>query len=174
MMASDSPSAGLRHWSLLRATWPYSAPCSPAAGSYANGSMVASRPSAVCVIRSAAPCLASSSSTAASVTAKWAGIYICASATRLRAEGTGQASPDGVVVGLAMRGLHGLPGGDDHPAALEHERERAVDLLRGQLGGARPGVRLGVRAVRGEGVVQAGAAGHEAFGLGVVGAADQA
>ena len=75
-MASDSPSAGLRHWSLLRATWPYSVPCSPAAGSYANGSIVASRPSVVCVIRSAAPCLASSSRTAASSVAKWAGMYI--------------------------------------------------------------------------------------------------
>src|ERR1700733_5037997 len=174
MMASDSPSAGLRHWSLLRATWPYSVPCSPAAGSYTNGSMVASRPSAVWVIRSAAPCLASSSSTSAAETAKWAGMYICASATRLRAEGTGKASPGGVVVVLVVCGLHGLQGGDEHPPALEHEGQRAVDLLRRQLGRARLGVRLGVRAVRGEDVVQAGTAGHEALGLGVIDAADQA
>src|SRR5947209_3128451 len=166
-MASDSPWAGLRHWSLLRATWPSSAPHwvpapsgSPgAAGSYANGSMVASRPSAVSVIRSAPPCRASRSRTAASSMAKWAGMYMMPS--RLAAEGPGQAAPDRVVVGLAMGRLHGLPGRHQHPAALEHERQRAVDLLRHQLGRAGPGVRLRVRAVRGEGVVEAGPAGHE-------------
>ena len=40
-----SPS-GRRHWSLFRATWPRSAPCSPASGSWTNGSIVASSPSA--------------------------------------------------------------------------------------------------------------------------------
>src|SRR6266849_8749802 len=167
-MASDSPRAGLRHWSLLRATCPYRAPCSPTAGSYANGSIVASRPSAVSVIRSAAPCLASSSLTVASSAAKCAGMYMKA---RLPAEGPGQAAPDGVVVGLPVRRLHGLPGGDHHPAALEHEGQRAVDLLRRQLGRAGPGERLGVRAVRGEGVVQAGPAGLEPLGLGEIGRA---
>src|SRR5208282_5812501 len=173
-MTSDSPRAGLRHWSLFRATWPYSVPCSPAAGSYANGSIVASRPSAVTVIRSAAPCLASSSRTVASSAAKWAGMYILPPRLRLRAEGTGQVAPDGVVIVLAVARLHGLPGRHDHPAALEHERQRAVDLLRPQLGRAGPGERLGVRAVRGEGVVQAGPAGLEPLGLGVVDAAYQA
>src|SRR5258707_13501724 len=148
-MASDSPWAGLRHWSLLRATWPSRTPRWPAAGSYANGSMVASRPSAVSVIRSAAPCRVSSSCTVASSAAKWAGMYMAPS--RLAAEGPGQAGPDGVVVALAVRRLHGLPGRHEHPAALEHERQRVVDLLRPQLGRAGPLGGLGGRAARGEG-----------------------
>src|SRR5271163_3045465 len=112
--------------------------------------MVASRPSSVSVIRSAAPCLSSSSSIAAGSMAKWAGMYIVPPHVRLRPERAGQVTPDGVVVLLTVRGPHGLLGGDDHPAALEHEGQRAVDLLRAQLGRAGPGERLSVRAVRGE------------------------
>src|ERR1700760_384690 len=115
--------------------------------------MVASRPSAVSVIRSAAPCRVSSSCTVASSAAKWAGMYITPS--RLAVEGPSQAGPHGVVVALAMGRLHGLPGRHEHPAALEHERQGVVDLLRPQLGGTGPLVGLGVRPVRGEGVVQA-------------------
>src|SRR5579875_1108750 len=118
--------------------------------------MVASRPSAVTVIRSAAPCRSSSSATVASAAAKWAGTYTL---SRLTAKRPGQAGPDGVVVGLPVRRLHRLPGRDDRPPALEHERQRVVDLLRPQLGGAGPGERLRVGAVRGERVVQAGPAG---------------
>src|SRR5580700_155628 len=111
--------------------------------------MVASRPSSVSVIRSAAPCLTSSSSTAAESIAKWAGMYIVPPRVRLRGERPADAAPDGVVILLAVAGPHGLLGGDDHPAALEHEGQRAVDLLRAQIGRAGPGERLSVRAVRG-------------------------
>src|SRR5271156_3802878 len=135
--------------------------------------MVASRPSSVRVIRSAAPCLASSSSTAAGSTAKWAGMYIVPPRPRLCGEARGQATPDSVVVLLAVTGPHGLLGGDDHPAALEHEGQRAVDLLRAQLGRAGLVERLSVRAVRGERVVQTGPAGHEPLGPGVVDAVYQ-
>src|SRR5215467_8068669 len=94
--------------------------------------------------------------------------------SRLAAEGPGQAAPHGVVVALAVGRLHGLPGRYEHPAALEHERQGVVDLLRPQLGRAGPLVGLGVRPVRGEGVVQARPAGLEPFGFGVVDTADQA
>src|SRR2546423_10165242 len=152
-MASDSPWAGLRHWSLLRATWPSRAPWSPTAGSYANGSMVASRPSAVSVIRSAAPCRVSSSRTVASAAAKWAGMYMAPS--RLAAEGPGQAGPHGVVVALAVGPLQGLAGRAGHPAALGHGRPGGVAPLRPRRRPARPLGGLGLRAVRGAGVVQA-------------------
>src|SRR5437773_7359746 len=134
--------------------------------------MVASSPSAVSVIRSAAPCRASSSCTVASSAAKWAGMYMAPS--RLAAEGPGQAGPYGVVVALAVGRLHGLPGRHEHPAALEHERQRVVDLLRPQLGRAGPLVGLGVPPVRGEGGGQARRAGLDPLGLGVVDGTDQA
>src|SRR5690349_2739922 len=127
--------------------------------------MVASRPSAVSVIRSAAPCRVSSPYTVASSAAKWAGMYITPS--RLAAEGPGQAGPHGVVVALAVARLHGLPGRHEHPAALEHERQGVVDLLRPELGRAGPLVGLGVRPVRCVGVVQARPGGVDLFGLGV-------
>src|ERR1700744_431482 len=101
-------------------------------------------------------------------------MYINASVARLTPERPAQAGPDPVVVSLPVTRLHGLAGGHHHPAALEHESQRAVDLLRRQLGRAGPGVGLGVRAVRGEGVVQAGPAWLESLGLGVGDAADQA
>src|SRR5258707_1015211 len=75
-MTSASPSAGTFHWSLFRATCPSSAPCSPAAGSYTNGSIVARSPCAVGVTRSAAPWWVSRSPTSASSAAKCAGMYI--------------------------------------------------------------------------------------------------
>src|SRR5215475_14628990 len=93
--------------------------------------MVASRPSSVSVIRSAAPCRSSSSRTVASAAAKWAGMYMGSAPER-----AGQAGPDGVVVALAVRRLAGLPGRHHHPAALEHEGQRVADLLRRQLGRA--------------------------------------
>src|SRR6201990_3250285 len=111
--------------------------------------MVASRPSAVSVIRSAAPCRVSSSCTVASSAAKWAGMYITPS--RLAAKGPSQAGPHGVVVTLAMGRLHGLPGRHEHPAALEHERQGVVDLLRPQLGRAGSLGGLGIRARGGGG-----------------------
>src|SRR5260370_40759954 len=101
--------------------------------------MVASRPSSVSVIRSAAPCLTSSSRTSESSTAKWAGMYMAPPSPRVCGESGRQAAPDGVVIRLAVAGPHGLLSGDDHPAALEHERQRAVARLRTQLGRAGPG-----------------------------------
>src|ERR1700721_3893821 len=101
--------------------------------------MVASRPSSVSVIRSAAPCLASSSSTSAGSAAKCAGIYML---PRLGLESRGKAAPYGVVILLAVTGPHGLLSGHDHPPALEHEGQRAVDLLRAQLCLSGPAQRL--------------------------------
>src|SRR3954452_8936267 len=75
-MTSASPTASRRHWSLFRATWPRSAPCSPASGSKTKGSIVARRPSGVAVTRSAAPWWVSRSRTAASSMAKCAGTYM--------------------------------------------------------------------------------------------------
>src|SRR3954453_12449778 len=39
-MTSASPTASRRHWSLFRATWPRSAPCSAASGSKTKGGVV--------------------------------------------------------------------------------------------------------------------------------------
>src|SRR5215472_14086772 len=88
--------------------------------------------------------------------------------TRNLAEFPRQSRPDGVVVALPEPGVHRLRGRQDGPTAFEHERERAVELLRCQLGGGRPGVGVGVRAVAGERVVQRPAARGEALRLGVV------
>ena len=57
---------------------------------------------------------------------------------------------------------------------LEHEGQRIVQTLRLELGGAGALVGFGVGSVARHAVVQAGAAGQEAFGLGIVLAADQA
>src|SRR5260370_26401170 len=100
--------------------------------------MVASRPSSVSVIRSAAPCLTSSSRTSESSTAKWAGMYMAPPSPRLGGESGRQAAPDGVVIRLAVAGPHGLLGGDDHPAALAHAGQPAPSLPRAQLGPACP------------------------------------
>src|SRR5260370_42522622 len=100
--------------------------------------MVASRPSSVSVIRSAAPCLTSSSRTSESSTAKWAGMYMAPPSPRLCGESGRQAAPDGVVIRLAAAGPHGLLSGDDHPAALKQEGHRAGGLLRVQPGRAWP------------------------------------
>src|SRR6202451_109600 len=88
--------------------------------------------------------------------------------TRNLAEITRQSRPYGVVVALPEAGVHRLRGRQDRPAALEHERKRAVELLRCQFGGRRPGVGVGVRAVAGERVVQRAAARGEALRLRVV------
>ncbi len=70
--------------------------------------------------------------------------------------------------------VHGELGGTHHELRLKHEGQRVGKILRLQLGigGALEGLRIG--AVAGHAVVQAGAAGHEALGLGVVRAEDQA
>src|SRR4029077_11011507 len=78
-----SPIAGVFHWELFRATCPRSAPHGPSPGrasgpSHPSGSIVATNPSAVAVIRFAARPDPSSSITEASSGLKWAGTYIVA------------------------------------------------------------------------------------------------
>src|ERR1700743_2359833 len=88
--------------------------------------------------------------------------------TRNLAQIPRQSRPDGVVVALPEARVHRLRGGQDGPPAFEHERERAVALLRREFGGPRLGVGLRVRAGAGEGVVQRAAARGEALRLRVV------
>ena len=74
-----------------------------------------------------------------------------------------------------MRRVHGLRHRADHAAGFEHDRHGVGDIVR-LAGVDRAGFLEGrrVRAVAGHAVVQRAAAGHEAFGLGVVDAVDQA
>src|SRR3954468_1597879 len=109
-MTSASPTASRRHWSLFRATWPRSAPCSPASGSKTKGSIVARSPSAVAVTRSAAPWWVSRSRTAASSMAKCAGTYMTSS-IRLHApslvdhaKSANEAVEEAVQVGVRVTG----------------------------------------------------------------------
>ena len=85
-----------------------------------------------------------------------------------------EALPAFEVVMLKLRGFDGIARQPHREPALEHERHSVLDLVRLErhLGGPLPG--LGVRAVRGHAIVQAGAARQEAFRLGVVGAMQQA
>ena len=82
--------------------------------------------------------------------------------------------PAGVVLVLAGGGVHGEFGGAADEAGLEHEGQGAVELDGLQFGGAGAFEGFGVGAVAGHAVVQAGSAGNEAFGLGVVLAVDEA
>ena len=95
-----SPTGSARQWSLVRARWPSSAPCSPTDGSCRNGRKVACSPSAVAVTRSAAPWLSSRSRTTASSAAKCAGTYTGAPTRSEQLEDGG--------VGLAAALAHGL------------------------------------------------------------------
>src|ERR1700751_4254001 len=88
-------------------------------------------------------------------------------------EMSGETGPDGVVIPLAVRRVHRLRRGHDHPAAFEHERQGALEFFRPQLGGCRALVRRRVRPVRRERVVQRRAAWREALSLRVVDAAYQ-
>src|SRR6185436_19367951 len=80
----------------------------------------------------------------------------------------GESPPAVLVVVLALRRLERQPRLTDHVAALEHERERAVDALRREHGGRRLLERRGVGSVSGHRIVEAPAPGEETLGLGVV------
>ena len=67
--------------------------------------------------------------------------HIRASHDRNLAEIPRQSRPNVVVVALPEAGAHRLRGRQDRPAAFEHERERAVELLRRQLRRSTPGRR---------------------------------
>src|SRR5262245_22421622 len=77
------------------------------------------------------------------------------------------------VIFLTRLGLHRESGGANDIARLEHERQRVFVALRLQIGVAGLLESVGVRAVGRHAIVQASAAGREAFFLGVVLAEDQ-
>ncbi len=75
---------------------------------------------------------------------------------------------------LARGGVHGELRRAADEAGFEHEGERAFEFYRLQFGGAGAGEGLGVGTMAAHAVVQAGSAGGEAFGLGVIFALDEA
>src|SRR5207248_11172968 len=69
---------------------------------------------------------------------------------------------------LKDAGFYGVAGGTEDKPGLKHERQRVRDVLRFQLGPAGAVAGLVIGPVPGHAVVQAGSAGKEAFGLGIV------
>jgi len=92
----------------------------------------------------------------------------------VRVEGGGQRGPARVISRLQLRAFQGELGRAQHLAGLEHERHGVIDLVRRQVGVDGLGAGLAIRAVGAHATVQRCAARQEAFGLGVVGALDQA
>src|SRR6478609_8204275 len=129
-IASASPTAGTFHWRLLRATWPCSEPqpSDPADGSIQrSGSIVASSPSVVEVIRSAAPRFRRSARTSWSSGLKWAGTYIAEASHDDPACGTsarGEPSP-GLERPLPVGGV--VEHDADHRTGPGHGREALDD-----------------------------------------------
>jgi len=83
-----------------------------------------------------------------------------------------QGLPAGVVLVLASCCVHRELRGATDEAGFEHEGESAFEFDGLQFCGAGASEGLGVGAVAAHAVVQAGAAGNETFGLGVVLASD--
>ena len=75
---------------------------------------------------------------------------------------------------LTGGGVHRKLCGAADEAGFEHEGESAFEFDRLKFCGAGASEGLGVRAVAAHAVVEAGSAGDEAFGLGVVFAGDEA
>ena len=84
-----------------------------------------------------------------------------------------QALPTFVVIVLQFGGFHGPARGPADEARLKHERHGAAQVLRFEFRVDGFFESFRVRAVAGHAVMQAGASGQEAFGLGVVFAVDQ-
>uniref|UniRef100_A0A0N4ZLE2 Glucosamine_iso domain-containing protein n=1 Tax=Parastrongyloides trichosuri TaxID=131310 RepID=A0A0N4ZLE2_PARTI len=84
-----------------------------------------------------------------------------------------EPGPAVVVIELHQRRLFSPLGRADHRAGLEHEGHRVLDHVRLEVRLGRPVPAGLVRAVAAHAAVQRGAAGQEAFGLGVVLAVDQ-
>ena len=85
-----------------------------------------------------------------------------------------QPLPAFEIIVLQFRQLDGVAREPHGVAALEHERHGVFDLVRLELGVRRALPGVGVGAVGGHAIVQAGAAGQKTFGLGVVDAVQQA
>ena len=82
----------------------------------------------------------------------------------------GQPLPTLKIVMLQFGGLAGVAREPNGVAAFEHECHRILELLRLEFGMACPLPGFGIRSMRAHTIVQAGAAGQEALGLGVINA----